>query len=219
MRSGGDNTALLRLWVEDGRFGLDVHFWVLVATAAVVGVVFLLHRTRIPRRWQTVEATVSLGSVGHVTIRPDHEVARIAHEAWTEIVTRKAGLLFDEANDLITEVYNSWYELFREVRALTKSIPADRLGRQADAQKLAGVLISALNQGLRPHLTKWQARFRRWYAQALDQNPTVSPQEVQRQYPQFSELLRELRAVNEQLMEFASILNKIAHGEESALGH
>ena len=32
-----------------------------------------------------------------------------------------------------------------------------------DAPVLADVLVKALNDGLRPHLTQWQARFRRWW--------------------------------------------------------
>ena len=43
-------------------------------------------------------------------LMPDDEVARIAHQAWAELVTRKAGIQVDD-DDVIVEVYDSWYRL------------------------------------------------------------------------------------------------------------
>src|SRR5205807_2700637 len=109
---------------------------------------------------------VQLGGIGTVKIRPSYEDIQVAHQAWIELVTRKAALPFEERNDVIAEVYDSWYALFREMRNLTKTIPAERVRGSKDTQALVRLLVDALNHGLRPHLTKWQARFRRWYEQA-----------------------------------------------------
>jgi len=38
----------------------------------------------------------------------------------------KEGLLFDEQDDAIFEVYDSWYELFKQMRELIKEIPNNR---------------------------------------------------------------------------------------------
>lgn len=176
-----------------------------------VGIASLVRR-RSRERWEPVELDISLGNVGSVKIRPNVEVARIAHEAWTELVTRKAGLPFDEENDVILEVYNSWYELFREFRRLAKTIPAEQIRRNPDAQELVDVVVRSLNEGLRPHLTRWQARFRRWYAQQEIAAPQDSPQEIQRRYPEYASLLGDLRTINQQMVEFAGQLRRLARG-------
>src|SRR3972149_8821987 len=96
------------------------------------------------KTWEPVEVNIPIGNIGNVTIRPNHEIIRIAHQAWIELITRKAGLMFDENYDVIFEIYNSWYELFREFRSLTKSIPAEKIRENEDARRLVDILIRAL---------------------------------------------------------------------------
>ncbi len=71
--------------------------------------------------------------------------------------------------------------------------------------------MRALNEGLRPHLTKWQAKFRRWYDSevASEDHKGRSPQEIQRLYPEYGELVADLRKVNEEFVRFADSLEKI----------
>lgn len=149
-----------------------------------------------------------------VEICPDHEIRRVAYQAWVEIQTRKAGLLFDEEHDVIAETYDSWYELFGVLRALSKTIPAECYADDDDARKLVGVLLESLNEGLRPHLTRWQARFRRWYTAAVAKDGAAArpPQEVQRDFPQYAELVADLKAVNKRFVDFASALHRLAQG-------
>jgi hypothetical protein len=145
-------------------------------------------------------------------ICPDTETRRVAHQAWVEIKSRKVGLPFDEQSDVIAEVYGSWYQLFGVLRDLAKSIPADRLEDCEDTRDLVALLMQALNDGLRPHLTKWQAKFRRWYDMALprDENRDKSPQEIQRLYPEYDELVADLRKTSDEFVKFADSLEKIA---------
>src|SRR2546428_362217 len=163
--------------------------------------------------WSLVEAEVQLGGIGTVKIRPSYEDIQVAHKAWVELVTRKAALPLDEDNDVIVEVYNSWYALFQEMRNLTKTIPAEKVRGSRDTQELVRLLVDALNKGLRPHLTQWQARFRHWYEEAIKQNAGKSPQEVQRIYPQYRELVDDLIKVNKQLVDYASVIKQIAQGK------
>jgi hypothetical protein len=67
-------------------------------------------------------------------------------------------------------------------------------------------------QGLRPHLTQWQARFRRWYDHEVSQHPELSPQEIQQRFQQYQELLKDLRTANKELLQLAQALALIAHG-------
>ncbi len=132
----------------------------LLLVGIVGGVVYLCLRRRALRPWAVVEAEVELGGIGRVKIRPSYEDIQIAHKAWVELVTRKAALSFEADDDVITDVYDSWYALFREMRSLTKTIPAEKVHGSKDTQELVRLLVDALNNGLRPHLTRWQARFR-----------------------------------------------------------
>jgi hypothetical protein len=175
---------------------------------------YYFRRRRLPS-WSVVEAQVQLGGIGTVKIRPSYDDIQVAHKAWVELVTRKAALPFDKDHDVISEVYNSWYALFQEMRTLTKTIPAERVRGSKDTQELVRLLVDALNKGLRPHLTHWQARFRHWYEDALKESTERSPQEIQRDFPQYQELVDDLIKVNEQLVEYAEVIRRIAHGSDA----
>ena len=75
-------------------------------------------------------------------------------------------------------------------------------------------MVTVLNRGLRPHLTKWQARFRRWYEQAVDDpaNKDKTPQEIQREYPHYQDLVANLKECNSEFVEYAYWLRAIAEG-------
>jgi hypothetical protein len=196
--------------------GIEVHVsWVLIALFVFIALLCVVIRYVVWKRnasFQLVEAEVKLGEIGSIKIRPSYEEVQIAYRAWVELSTRKAALPFDEQDDVITEVYSSWYELFGRMRDLAKEIPAQRLRSSKDTQELVRLLVEALNKGLRPHLTKWQAKFRRWYGQQLDAEKNKSPQEIQREYPQYDALVTELKIVSQQVTEYAEVLKKIARG-------
>jgi hypothetical protein len=207
---------LLSIKVTDD-FGFDVKLgWpLLLLAAAVLGawLFYSLRRRKWFGKWSVVEAEVELGGIGKVTLRPSHDDIQVAHKAWVELVTRKAALPFDSDHDVVVEVYNSWYALFQEMRVLAKSIPAERMRESKDTRQLVRLLVEALNLGLRPHLTKWQARFRHWYAGASTKSPDKCPQDVQRDYPHFAEMSADLLKVNKQLVAYATFIKKIAQGE------
>src|SRR2546422_1816256 len=184
---------LISIKITDGyALAIEVGplFLALLLLGAVCWAIYhYYYRRRKLASWSLVEAEVQLGGIGTVKIRPSYEDIQVAHKAWVELVTRKAALPLDEDNDVIVEVYNSWYALFQEMRNLTKTIPAEKVRGSRDTQELVRLLVDALNKGLRPHLTQWQARFRHWYEEAIKQNAGKSPQEVQRIYPQYRELV------------------------------
>ncbi len=163
-------------------------------------------------QFDVVEAELKLGGIGGVKIRPSYADMQVAHRAWVELVTRKAALPFDEENDVIAEVYDSWYQLFGRMRDLIKEIPAQKLRSSRDTRELVRLMVDALNKGLRPHLTRWQARFRRWYEAQLTAQEGVPPQTLQRQFPEYDALIKDLRIINQQILEYAELLRTISHG-------
>jgi len=164
--------------------------------------------------WEAKEVTIDVAKIGSIKLAPNQEVAGLAHRAWSEIVTRKACLPFDEEHDVITEVYDSWYALFGEIRSLIKAIPVEKLRASEDARKLCDFLKSALNDILRPHLTKYQARFRAWFESEREQNKDKSPQDIQRAYPNYAELVADLKSTISEFETMEVALKTIARGNE-----
>jgi hypothetical protein len=202
---------LLRIQVEG--WGVDVHMGVALIGALIALIVLAGLLRQAFGRWRVTKANFKFAGWGQVEICPDNDVAKVAHNAWVEISSRKGAIPFDPDYDVIVEVYNSWYELFRALRDLAKSIPPDAVRANGDAAVLAEVLLNALNRGLRPHLTRWQARFRRWYEanQNNERFASMTPQEVQRQFPDYRALLADLERINAGMIEFTEELRRIAH--------
>lgn len=185
----------------------------LIAVLIVVGGIAWLYFRKSTKHFELVELEVRLGNLGRIKIRPSYEDVQVAHKAWTELVTRKAAITFEENHDVIVEVYDSWYELFGRMRNLVKEIPARKIRLSDDTRELVRVLVEALNRGLRPHLTKWQAKFRKWYQTELEKESQETPQEIQRRYPEYGQLVAELKTVNEQIVEYADLLKRVSQGK------
>jgi len=168
--------------------------------------------------WEPVEATLKIGEIGEVKIAPNYDVRQIAYQVWVELSTRKVGLPFDPNNDVIIEVYDSWRNAFTEIRGLLKTIPVHRVDRSKETQKLVELIIDVLNRGLRPHLTRWQARFRSWYHQAAasPESKGLPPQLIQHHFPEYADLTRELQEVQSGMVEYIEFLSKVARGEGTA---
>jgi len=213
---------IFRIELVDGglSFWLGPLLIVVLIVIGLLGVIIFIRKRgwnwRFWTRWEAVSADIPIGNLGTVTIHPNHESVKVAYKSWIELATRKAALPFDEDHDVVVEVYRSWYELFGKLRELAKEIPAHQLRKNADTQELVRVMLVVLNEGLRPHLTRWQARFRAWYEAEIG-NPdkkNLCPQEIQRQYPEYGELIHDLKGVSLAIVKYAGWLRKIAEGQE-----
>ena len=69
---------------------------------------------------------------------------------------------------------------------------------------------------MRPHLTKYQAKFRRWYANACEEkeNSLLSPQEIQSKYPDFEELTEDLQKTINLIKVYKNTLKTICFGKK-----
>lgn len=139
---------------------------------------------------------------------------QIAYAIWVELSTRKIGLEIDLEHDVISEVYNSWYEFFGVTRELLKEVPAQKL-KQKGTRAIVKTSVHVLNDGLRPHLTRWQARFRRWFdAQEINEK---EPQTVQTEFPDFQELTEDLLAINAKLIGYRKTMYELATGDKEVV--
>ncbi|MGA4099922.1 hypothetical protein ACI2S5_02925 [Ralstonia nicotianae] len=155
------------------------------------------------------EAEFGLGQQ-KIKLKANDDDRQIAYKIWVELSTRKIGLPIDLEQDVITEVYDSWHTFFSVTRELIKDVPVRKYQRDSTT-KIVRLSIEVLNEGLRPHLTKWQARFRRWYEHAAKQEDfgNTAPQEIQRQFPAFSELAEDMKLVNERLITYRTRMHEL----------
>lgn len=181
----------------------------IIITLILIYLIYKIFKYFLSKKFKVVEMNISIANIGNISIEKNKDISRIAHKAWVEIMTRKVGLLFEEDKDVIVEVYNSWYSLFGIIRDLLKEIEPRK--KDKDLEKLENVLVKTLNYGLRPHLTKWQAKYRRWYNQEIekDTNNELSPQEIQKKYKKYDELIGDLKETNKQMVQFAEELKKL----------
>jgi len=132
------------------------------------------------------------------------------------LTARKAAIEIDENEDSIEDIYNSWYELFTTTREYLTEMPAVELRGNQNAQKIVNFAIDVLNKGLRPHLTKWQKKYKKWYNQAANTQEyrNKDPQEIQKHFPEFDELVKDMKSINQGLMKYAEELKKITHEQK-----
>ncbi len=138
------------------------------------------------------------------------EIKRFSNSIYIELITRKAGIQIEE-NDIIEEIYNSWYKLFCNIRDEMKAIPLIFIKDQSNPESAQGIAIYLLNDVLRPHLTEHQAKFRNW-AEKAKQNPeykNLTPQELQKKYPDYKMLMKSLKETNQKLIVSAMELYEI----------
>jgi len=185
-------------WLSSGKF------WAGALVPVVLVIIFRLRRYT--SNSVSVGLPFGLGSRTYDTTPADRIVA---WKLYVQLSTRKAALPFDEGNDVIGEVYDSLYKLFETTRELLLALPPREFQRE---NGVASLMLRVMNDGVRPHLTHWQFKYRRWWEEAgvANENRGKSPQEIQRNYPHYDALVDDLKRTNTELSKFADELLAIA---------
>jgi len=165
--------------------------------------------------WYEMEVEISGSPKLSFKVERNYENLYIANRIYIELTTRKAAIPIDENNDSIEEIYDSWYHLFGIIRDEIKTVPGKYLKDHDPTSALIGLSRKILNDGLRPHLTEHQAKFRKWLENAKKEsaNENLSPQEIQMKYPDFTNLVSSMKAVNLILANYATELDKLIKGK------
>ncbi|RYE08041.1 MAG: hypothetical protein EOP22_15340 [Hyphomicrobiales bacterium] len=201
----------------DQNFGVTLH--ISAGAAGVVAALFVayflvsfLMGRRDVADFEIDQAEFGLGDQ-KVTLRPNDLDRTVAYKIWVELSTRKIGLPIDPKDDVIDEIYASWYEFFSITRELIKDVPVGKVRKQS-TQLIINLSIDVLNKGLRPHLTRWQARFRRWFAHQLakDAEAKLNPQDIQQKFPDYDELVKDMLVVNANLMAYREKMRLLVSG-------
>lgn len=199
--------------LTDWSLSIQISLWVSIGLGIVVIGYFLWRRFISGKGWKDFEidqAEIGTGS-SKLRFKPNMTDRQVAYAIWVELSTRKIGLPIDFDHDIIAEIYDSWYTFFAVTRDLVKSIPVNKV-RHASTQKIIKLSIEVLNLGLRPHLTKWQARFRCWYENEINKGSrdlVIDPQEVQQKFPKYDELKGEMAQVNKHLMAYREKMRQL----------
>ena len=191
--------------------------WIFVSIIILVIIILLIIRKYYSKwfRWQEMEVEISGSPKIKYKVERNYENLYIANRIYIELTTRKASIPIDEKNDLIEEIYDSWYKLFGIIRDEIKAVPGKYLKDHDPTTALIGLTRKILNEGLRPHLTEHQAKFRKWLENAKEEqiNKNLSPQEIQTKYPDFDKLVLSMKAVNLILANYANELDKLIKGK------
>ena len=185
----------------------------------LVIVIYIFYKSNIfgsfNKTMEICEAELGIGN-NKIKIKPNYVDYQICYKIWVELSTRKIGLPIDYENDVIEDIYNSWYEFFGITRELIKEIPIQKYQNKQSTQQIVRLSIEVLNEGLRPHLTKWQAKYRKWISVQNDLFPNNTPQEIQKKYIYYNELVCDMKNVNEILIQYRDVVREISLGNKAS---
>ena len=211
------DVSLLQVSFDPSTWGVTVRASVLLIGLLVLGVVAVAAlRGRAFGFGQQMELDEAEFGIGEAKfkLRPNLTDRQVAYAIWVELSTRKIGLEIDLERDVISEVYASWYEFFSVTRDLLKTVPVSRVG-DPSTRKIIHLSIDILNEGLRPHLTTWQARFRRWFEREMadDKKLADPPQAIQAEFPAFKEMSEDLLKVNARLIAYRRAMSRLVYND------
>lgn len=162
---------------------------IIIAIVLILSVIYFIHKKRSIKSIKF--------NIFNIEFQLDQKNIEFAYKMYIELRTRKIGIPYEE-DDIIVEIYDSWYSSFKSIRDLLLNINPSRKNKD-----IIDIGIRILNEGLRPHLTTWQARFRIWYSTELNNNANnLSPQEIQRKYPHYAELVEDIRKSQREILKF-----------------
>ena len=204
-------TDIFRVFVESGKLHIVLALWLIGLVALFALVFFVARRQGWMRRVQDFQIDETVIGIGEsfIKFKPNLEDYQIAYKLWVELSTRKIGLKIDFEHDVISEIYDSWYDFFRITREMIKEIPVSKVRKNESTREIVRISTQVLNEGLRPHLTTWQARFRSWYQKELEEDAEKEmrfPQDIQKEFPDYERLVQDMEKVNIRLIGYRKTL-------------
>lgn len=204
-------------WI--GAVLVDTRFWGGLGVGSMLVLMGLLIFRR--RQYQLSSFRISLPfNLGSATFDSSRQDRLLAWKMYVQLKTRKAALPFDEEHDVIAEVYDSFYEIF----GFTRSLLAEMSIREIEGKDgVADLILRILNDGIRPHVTRWQASYRRWWEHQLrlEDNAGKCPQAIQKLFPDYGALVDDIKGTNTELAKLAEHMLTIAKSrkKQAVLAH
>lgn len=209
---------IIKLYLDDNwNLVLSMH-WILysILIITIAFWIYKIFKNKLMFHKNIEIDSAEIGLQGQkIKIKPNYTNTDIAYKIWVELNTRKIGLKIDFENDVIIEIYKSWYQFFGITRELIKGLPATKIRNDKSSKELIEISTKILNEGLRPHLTSWQAKFHKWYDTEIlkDENKHLTPQQIQKNYKEFEDLKNDMIRINNNLINYKNSVYKLAFGE------
>ena len=216
MSTNNSIIEVIRISIDSSKPALafEINWYLIGVVFLLIPIIYFIWGKYISQRFNIHDLGIEISGSPKVIFKVQRNDANlfIANRIYIELITRKAAMPIDEENDVIEEVYDSWYKLFGIIRDEIKTVPGHYLKSHDPTIALIGLSTKILNEGLRPHLTEHQAKFRKWYEQEKENNEKNSPQELQRRYPDYDNLIESMKQVNKTLIQYSNELNKLIRG-------
>ena len=145
-----------------------------------------------------VKLDLKLPGIGGVagTWEPDESEVSAAWELYVEMVTRTPLGGFSSQEGSLREALNSIYSLFGTTRGILRKYgPGEARPKSGRELSFGYLAVSMLNLVLRPLLTEWHPKLRRWERD--------NPQLDEREWEERNDFLNVLNEVSEQLRQYA----------------
>ena len=145
----------------------------LIVGAAIGSAAALLLR-KYGRLANLTEVKLIIPRFSELRFTVDRDVRNVAWKLFIETSTRVSLQPLKESEGLLREAMNSLYALFQNIRAeLSASHPSAPAGRGPSVEELA---ITMLNLELRPFLSYWHPRLRKWELDHDGQDDSLWPE-------------------------------------------
>lgn len=131
-----------------------------------------------------------------------------AWKIFSQLKTRVAAVDFNENYDSALLVHQSLYKLFDLVRDEVSNIPVERVQRDKSDQTVQ-FYLSILNDGLRPHLSKWHVPLAKFVENEQKTHPSQSILEIEKRFPERAELISSLKDMNTRMQGYSNQLLEI----------
>jgi len=138
--------------LSEGTFSLILNVWILLIGIVLYFLIrYLIKRfiksSKVHNEIVPVKLTYKIGGAEvEYAINRNYQNIEIAHKIYIELITRKAALPI-EHNDVIVEVYNSWYSLFQITREELKKLSGEMLLENNESKDLIKLLTDILKVG------------------------------------------------------------------------
>lgn len=199
------------------NLSIETNWYFLAGLVGTILILYFIFKKLRKSRYPVIEMEVEISGSPKVKFKAqrDDSSIYIANRIYIELITRKAAIPLEDNKDVIIEMYDSWYKLFEILRDEIKSVPGHYLKSHDPTTALIGLTTKILNDGLRPHLTEYQAKFRKWYDKEIQETSSkdLTPQELQRRYPEYNLLIADIKRVNTILIDYSNELNKLIKGK------
>ena len=147
-------------------------------------------------------------------IEIDKTNIKVAWNIFCELQTRVGIVDFVENEDNIKICFESWYNMFKIIRSNLKELQIplrkNKEKKNSDSIKsknLDEVLFILLNSHMRPFLRKWHYEFNTYWQENF--TPDKNPIEVQKNFPNYPELIGDINILQKKLKEISNTLEQI----------